>query len=137
MRAGLGVGLALLRRGDLPGAEAEAEGLLARNPRAAEGHRLMALLLWKRRDYEASLAECAMALANDPESAEVLALQAIELWLLNQKKESQRAFIQAAKLQPKLAAAEVFCRLVMCDARDVGSVGDFLRKNRWVLSPAP
>jgi hypothetical protein len=78
-----------------------------------------------------------MALAGDPESAAMLALQAIELWQLNQKKEAQHAFSQAAKVEPKVATAEVFCRLLLCDARDLGPVGDFLRKNRWVLTPSP
>src|SRR2546422_8293284 len=130
-------GLALLRRGDPPGAEAEAEGLLPRNPRAAEGHRLLALLLWKRRDDEASLAECAMALETEPESAQILALQALELWQLNQKMEARRAFAQAAKVEPNVAKPDVFCRLLLCDAKDLGPVEDFLRRNRAVLLPTP
>jgi len=129
------MGLALLRRGDLKGALAAAEALEGANPQAVEGHRLMALALWKQRDYEASLAECAMALADDPEPARMLALQALELWQDNQKKEAQRAFVQAAKAEPKVGTAEVFCRLLICDGRDLGAVEDFLRKNRWVLAP--
>ncbi len=131
------VGLGLLRRGDLKGAQGQAEALMARSPQAAEGHRLMALVLWKQRDYESSLAECAMALASDPDSAQMLALQAVELWQLNQKKDAQRAFVQAAKAEPKISSAEVMCRMLLCDSRDLGPVGDFLRKNRWVLAPTP
>ncbi|MBZ5515808.1 MAG: tetratricopeptide repeat protein [Acidobacteriia bacterium] len=58
------LGLNHLRRGDQEGAAREANAILARSPRAAEGHRLMALILWKQRDIEGSLAECALALAN-------------------------------------------------------------------------
>ncbi len=130
------LGLSLLRRRDLEGAAAQADGLVAQAPRAAEGHRLKALVLWKQRDYEGSLVECAMALASDPDSPEMLALQALELWQLNRKKEAQAALVQAAKVQPKVTAAEVLCRLLLCDARDVGPVRDFIRKNRWVVTPA-
>ncbi len=129
-------GLALLRRGDLKGALTQAEALLAGSPQSPEGHRLMALALWKQRDFEASLAECAMVLASDPDSAQMLALQALELWQQNQKKEAQRSFAQAAKIEPKVGTAEVFCRLLLCDERDFGPVGEFLRKNHWVVSSA-
>ena len=47
--------------------------------------------------------------------------------------------MQAGKGQPnpaKLATAEVFCRLILCDARDIDAVNDFLRKNRWALMPS-
>lgn len=129
------LGLSFLRRGDLERAAAQAEALVAQAPRAAEGHRLNALVLWKRRDFEGSLAECALALASEPESAQMLALQALELWQLNRKKEAQTALVQAAKVQPKVTTAEVFCRLLFCDARDIGPVQDFVRKNRWVVVP--
>ena len=76
----------------------------------------MALALWKQRDFDGSLAECAMALNADQNSTAMLALQSIALWQLNQKKESQMAFRAAAKLEPKIASAEVFCRLLLCDA---------------------
>lgn len=127
--------LGLLRRGDFQGASSQAEALIAQNPQAPEGHRVMALALWKQRNYENSLAECALALSSDPESASMLALQAIALWQLDRKKEAQSAFRQAAKLEPKVGTAEVFCRLLLCDARDIGPVTDFLRKNRWLLQP--
>jgi len=29
----------------------------------------------------------------------------------------------------------MFCRLILCDPRDIAVVDDFLRKNRWVLTP--
>ncbi len=126
-------GLNLLRRGDLKGAIAQAEAVLKKNPHAAEGHRVMALALWKQRDYEACLAECAMALGSQPDSAPMLALQALALWRQNRKKEARTAFAQAAKVQPQVATAEVFCRLLLCEARDIGPVQDFLRKNRWAF----
>jgi Tfp pilus assembly protein PilF len=130
------LGLGLLRRGDLEAASAQATKLIALEPRAPEGHRLMALVLWKQRQYEPSLAECAMALANDPDSSSMLALQSIELWELNRKREAQNAFRQAAQTEPKVSSAEVFCRLLLCDSRDIGMVADFLRRMRWVLAPS-
>jgi hypothetical protein len=30
---------------------------------------------------------------------------------------------------------DAFCRLLICDHRDIGVVDDFLRRNRWALSP--
>jgi hypothetical protein len=36
-----------------------------------------------------------------------------------------------------VGTADVFCRLLLCDARDISVVSDFLRKNRWVLAPPP
>jgi tetratricopeptide (TPR) repeat protein len=128
--------LGLLRRGDFKGASSLAEALIAQNPQAPEGHRVMALALWKQRDYDNSLAECALALSGDPGSASMLALQAIALWQLDRRKEAQSAFRQLAKLEPRLAGAgssEIFCRLLVCDARDIGPVTEFLRKNRWLL----
>ena len=129
--------LGLLRRGDLKATAAQAEALVAEKPQAAEGHRIMALVLWKQRDYETSLAECAMALSTEPDSAQMMALQALDLWQVNRKKEAQTAFVQAWKAEPRVATAEVFCRLLVCDARDIGLVQEFLRKNRWVLTPVP
>ena len=67
----------------------------------------------------------------------MLALQSISLWELKRKKDSLAAFRQAAKVEPKVGTAEVFCRLVVCDARDMGMVSDFLHRNRWVIAPAP
>ena len=125
-----------MRRGDWEGAAAHANAILARSPRAAEGHRLMALILWKQHDVEGALAECAQALAGDPDSAAMAALQAVGLWKLDRKKEAQAALVQAAKGQPQLASAEVFCRLILCDARDSAAVGEFLRKNRWAIIPS-
>jgi len=63
------------------------------------------------------------------------ALQALALWQLDRKKEAREAFVAAAKAQPQIGSAEVFCRLIQCDARDIGVVGEFLRKNRWAIAP--
>jgi hypothetical protein len=112
--------------------------MIAKSPQAAEGHRIMALALWRQRDDEASLAECALALSGDPDSTQMQALQAVELWQLDRKKEARRALVQASKglANPaRLTTAEVFCRLILCDARDIAVVDDFLRKNRWALAP--
>ena len=130
------LGLNLLRRGDVAGATAQAEMLMAKEPGAAEGHRLMALALWKQRNFEGALTAAGMALNSEPDSAAMLALQAITLWQLDRKKESRALLLQAAKLQPNVTSAEVFCRLLLCDARDISLVGDFLRKNRWVVQPS-
>jgi tetratricopeptide (TPR) repeat protein len=129
------VAAGLLRRGDAKGATSLAEKMIAQNPQGPEGHRIMALALWKQRDYEGSLAECAMALNGDPNSSAMTALQAIELWQLGHKKEAQMAFREAAKLEPKVASSDVFCRLLLCDAHDISVVSDFLHKIRWVLAP--
>jgi len=129
------VGLDAVRRGDLKSASAEAEALIGKDPQAAEGHRVMALVLWRQGDLEGSLAECAMALDIDSSSKPMQLLQAIELWRLNRKKEARDAFVRAAKDQPSLATADVFCRLVMCGAKDIASVDEFLRKNRFALQP--
>jgi Tfp pilus assembly protein PilF len=127
----------LLRRGDSAGATALAEKMIGKDPQAPEGHRIMALAIWKQRDYEGSLAECAMALNADPNSGSMLALQSIALWQMNRKKEAQRAIKDAAKVEPKVVTADIFCRLLMCDSRDIGVVGEFLHKIRWVLAPPP
>lgn len=129
--------VAQMRRGDLESARAQAESMTARNSKAPEGHRLLALLLWKQRSYEDSLAECALALSGDPDSASMLGLQALELWELGDKKAAQQAFRQAVKVEPRIGTSEVFCRLVTCEARDVGLVENFLRRNRVVILPAP
>ena len=129
------LGLALLRRGDSKAATSLAEALIAAQPKAAEGHSLMAMVLWKGRDFEASLAECAMALAADPNSSRMQLLQALELWQMDRKKEAQRLFVLAAKKDPALATAAVFCRFLLCEARDIGVVDEFLRKNRWAVTP--
>jgi len=76
-----------------------------------------------------------MALNSEPDSVAMLALQAITLWQLDRKKDSRALLLQAAKVQPNVTTAEVFCRLLLCDARDINLVGDFLRKNRWVIQP--
>jgi hypothetical protein len=78
-----------------------------------------------------------MALNADPNSSAMLVLQAIALWQSNRKKDAQNAFREAAKVDPKVGTADVFCRLLLCDARDISVVSDFLRKNRWVLAPPP
>ena len=127
----------LVRRGDLAQASAKADALIAEQPQAAEGHRLRALILRKQHDLEGALAEAAMALGSEPDSASMLALESLSLWELKRKKDSLAAFRAAAKLEPKVATAEVFCRLLACDAGDIGTVSDFLRRNRWVLAPPP
>jgi Tfp pilus assembly protein PilF len=125
----------LVRRGELEKAAAQAEALVAENPQAAEGHHVMALVLWKRRDFDGSLAECALAEANEQNATALLALESLELWQLDRKKEARSTFVRAAKAEPHLGTSEVFCRLIFCDARDIGPVEDFLRKNRWSIAP--
>jgi len=129
------LGLALLRRGDSKAATTVAEAMVAAQPKAAEGHSLMAMILWKERNFEASLAECAMALAADPNSSRMQLLQALELWQTDRKKQAQQLFVHAVKKEPGLATAAVFCRLLLCEARDIGVVDEFLRKNRWAVTP--
>lgn len=131
------LGLSLLRRGDRDGAAQQANTILARSPQAAQGHRLMALILWKQQDVEGALAECAQALAGDPASEAMTALQAVGLWKLGRKKEAQAALVSVAKSQPQIMSGEVFCRLILCDSRDAATVGEFLRKNRWAVTPPP
>ncbi len=127
--------MGLLRRGDIPGASALAGTMIAQDPQGPEGHRVNALVLWKQRDYDGSLAECAMALNADQNSRAMMALQSIALWQAGRKKDAQEAYRQAAKVEPKVGTADVFCRLLLCDARDINIVSDFLHKNRWVLLP--
>jgi len=127
--------MGLVRRGDLRQASAKADALIAGQPQAAEGHRLRALILRKQHDLEGALAEAAMALGTEPDSASMLALESLSLWELKRKKDALAAFRAAAKLEPKVATAEVFCRLLACDADDISAVSDFLRRNRWVLAP--
>jgi tetratricopeptide (TPR) repeat protein len=129
--------MGLVRRGDLKKAGAMAGALIAAQPQAPEGHRLQALILRRQHDLEGALAEAAMALGPEPDSASMLALQAISLWQLKRKKDALAAFREAWKLEPKVGTAEVFCRLVLCDAADIGTVSDFLHRNRWVLAPTP
>ncbi|MGH9325384.1 MAG: tetratricopeptide repeat protein [Terriglobia bacterium] len=129
--------LQMLRRGDLTGAAAQAEAISVRNPQAPGGHRIMALVLWKQRNYDASLAECAMALQGDPMSLEMLAVQAIDLWQEGQRRESRLVLASAGKKQPDIVSVPIFCRLVVCDARDIDIINDFLRRNRWVVAPPP
>jgi Tfp pilus assembly protein PilF len=125
----------ILRRGDIPGATTMAGQMIAEDPQGPEGHRVMALVLWKQRDYDGSLAECAMALNVDQNHSAMLALQSIALWQVGRKKEAQTAYRYVAKIEPKVGNADVFCRLLLCDAHDINIVSDFLHKNRWVLAP--
>jgi Tfp pilus assembly protein PilF len=111
--------------------------MIAEDPQGPEGHRIMALALWKQRDYDGSLSECAMALNADPNSSSMLVVQSIALWQAGNKKEAQKAFRDAAKVDPKVGTADVFCRLLLCDAHDIIVVSDFLHKNRWLLAPQP
>lgn len=129
--------LGLVRRGDLAGAAAQAEIIFRRRPQAPEGHAVMALVSWKQRSYDASLAECALALSSDPRSAQTLALQALDFWQEGRHGEARQAFVAASKEQQDIGSSDAFCRLVACDARDISVVEDFLRKNRWALSPPP
>jgi tetratricopeptide (TPR) repeat protein len=129
--------MGLIRRGELKQANAKVDALIAEEPQAAEGHRPRALILWKQHNFEGALAECAMALDTDPDSASMLALQAICLWQFARKRDSQAAYRQAVKIEPRIGTAEVFCRLLLCDAGDIGIVEDFLRRNRWVIAPPP
>ena len=129
--------MGLVRRGNLKQASAKAGALIAEQPQAAEGHRLQALIFWRQHDLEGALAEAALALGPEPDSASMLALQAISLWQLKRKKDALAAFREAAKVEPKVGTAEVFCRLVLCDAADIGTVSDFLHHNRWVIAPTP
>lgn len=66
----------------------------------------------------------------------MMALEAVGLWKLDRKKDAQRSLVRAYKAQPQIASGEVFCRLILCDSRDVSTVGEFLRKNRWAITPA-
>ena len=129
--------MGLVRRGDLRRASDKADTLIAEQPQAAEGHRVRALILRKQHDLEGALAEAAMALGSEPDSASMLALESISLWELKRKKDALAAFRAAAKLEPKIATAEIFCRLLVCDASDISAVSEFLRHNRWVLAPPP
>lgn len=125
----------LLRRGDIQGATEIAGKLIAEDPQGAAGHRIMALALWKQRDYDGSLSECALALNADQNSGAMMVLQAIALWQAGRKKDSELAYKEAAKIEPKVGTADVFCRLLLCDAHDISIVSEFLRRNRWVLAP--
>ena len=80
------------------------------------------------------MAEIAIAQANEPDATAMLALEALELWQLDRKKEARSTFVRAAKTEPHLGTAEIFCRLIFCDAKDIGPVEDFLRKNRWAIA---
>jgi Tfp pilus assembly protein PilF len=128
------------RHGDTAGATAQAQAMLEKDSKAPEGHRILALAFWKERQYEASLAECALALQGDPHSTAVLALQAVDLWQLGRKKESHQVLGEVAR-EPAMVAAftnvDAFCRLLICDHHDIGIVDDFLRRNRWALTPEP
>jgi len=67
-------------------------------------------------------------------------LQALELWQLDRKKQARQVFVLAAKGKEnpaRLGRPDIFCRLLLCDARDIGVVSDFLHKNRWAIMPAP
>jgi tetratricopeptide (TPR) repeat protein len=127
----------MLRRGDTKGALEQAQAILKLKPQAPEGHRVMALALWKQRDFDGSLEEIAQALAADPNSAQMMALQSIDLWQQKRRKEADLALLQAAKLEPNISSAEVFCRLILCGGGDIARVDDFLRGTRWVLAPKP
>jgi len=125
----------LLRREDVQDATDLASKMIAEDPHGPEGHRIMALAYWKQRDFDGALSECALALNADPNSGSMLVLQAIALWQIGNKKNAQKAFRDAAKVEPKVGTADVFCRLLLCDARDINIVSEFLHKNRWLLLP--
>ena len=65
------------------------------------------------------------------------ALQAVGLWKLDRKKEARAVLVSVAKAQPQILSGEVFCRLILCDSRDIATVGEFLHSNRWILTPPP
>jgi hypothetical protein len=94
-------------------------------------------VLWKQQDVEGALAECAQALADDPNSDAMVALQAVGLWKLDRKREAQEVLRGLVKSEPQTLSGEAFCRLILCDGRDVVTVGDFLHKNRWIINPPP
>jgi tetratricopeptide (TPR) repeat protein len=132
------IALDMFRHGDAAGAEAEAESILAKDPSAPAGHLVMALEYWKQRQYEDSLAECALAQQGDPRSVQVIALQALNLWQLDRKKEMRQILTEVSRdpdTRSNFATAGALCRLIICDGKDVGIVGDFLRHNRWVAFP--
>ena len=131
------LGLQALRRGDLDATYFQANTILRSRPRAAEGHRLMALALWRQRDTEGALAECAEAVTADPGSLSMMALEAVGLWKLDSKKDAQRALKSAYRVEPQVLKNEFFCKLILCDAADIGLVNDFLRRNRWAVLPPP
>ncbi len=133
--AGEQLALMRLRQGDVQGAIAQAQALVARNPRAAEGHRVLALAFWRERKTDASLGECALALGVDPHSTSMLALQALELWETKRRRDAQRILREVAQHDPSILAPVTFCRLIVCAGEDIPLVGDFLRKNRWILTP--
>lgn len=129
--------LGMIRRGDLAGAAAQAAIILNRHAQAPEGHAVMAIVSWKQRNYDASLEECALVLAGNPRSAQALAIQALDFWQEGRRGEARQAFVAASKEQSDIGSSDAFCRLVACDAHDVGMVEEFLRKNRWALVPPP
>src|SRR5208337_4585629 len=90
--------MGLVRRGDLKQASAKAGALIAEQPQAAEGHRLMALILRKQHDLEGALAEAAMALEPEPASATMLTRQCFSLWKRTSRRDALAAFRQAAKV---------------------------------------
>ena len=78
-----------------------------------------------------------MAIDQEPAPTAMLTLQSLELWMLDRKKDARAALIRAGKLDSSLGNSEEFCRLIFCDARDIGPVGEFLHKNRsWLNPPA-
>ncbi len=127
-----------LRHGDDAAAQAEAQSMLAEDPKSPEGHRIVALAFFKQRQYEASLEECAMALQERQDSLEVLALQSIDLWELDRKKEARQIVTDLARdpnVRTKLGNAETLCKWVVCGAGDIAVVSDFLRRNRYIFNP--
>ena len=130
--------MGLIRRGDLKQASAKVDGMIAEQPQAAEGHRLRALILWKQARPRGSAGGGRHGAGAGPGiRLPCWRLQAIALWDLERKKDALVALRQAAKIEPKVGTAEVFCRLLLCDARDIGAVSDFLRRTRYLLAPAP
>lgn len=129
--------IGLLRRGDLDGATAQALRIARHDPEAPESHQILALVQWKERKYASSLDECAMVLAKNPRDARMLATQALDLWQEGEKKQARESFLAASKLEPNLGSALAFCRLAACGPQDISIVGNFVRKNRWILMPPP
>ena len=129
------LGIVMLRRGNLAGAEELAGKIQASDPQAVEGHRLMAFVLWKKKDLDSSLAECALVLGISPDDLAVMSLEALELWQLNRKKESRQVLTRVAQANMQLKNSALFCRLLYCSASDIAPVEEFLKKNRGIFMP--
>jgi len=127
----------LLRRGDVPGATAMAGKMMPRIPR---GRRVIASWLWRSGNSAITMARS----PNAPWRSMPIRIP-VPCWPFSPspsgrrdaRKMRRRPIVMRAKVDPKVGTADVFCRLLLCDARDIAIVSEFLRKNRWVLEPKP